>query len=91
MRRSLPTGLLLLLVALAIARSAAGDELPIVVGVEPQPLAAQARRVVEALDYLGEPLPAARSRPSTPRSTPGTRTRRRVRSRRCWTGTRWSA
>jgi len=32
---------------------------PIVPGVEWQPLAAQARRVMQALDYLGEPLSAA--------------------------------
>src|SRR5258705_12520093 len=32
--------------------------LPIVKGVEAQPLAAQVTRVIEALAYLGEPLPA---------------------------------
>lgn len=36
-----------------------GDELPLVVDVDPQPLAAQARRLAEALQVLGEPLPAA--------------------------------
>ncbi|MBI3666186.1 MAG: CehA/McbA family metallohydrolase, partial [Acidobacteria bacterium] len=35
------------------------DELPIVAGVEYQPLAAQVARVLDALDMLGEPLPAA--------------------------------
>lgn len=33
-----------------------GDELPIVNDVEFQPLTAQARRILEAMDYLGEPL-----------------------------------
>jgi hypothetical protein len=32
------------------------DDLPLVRGIESQPLKAQARRVAEALDYLGEPL-----------------------------------
>jgi hypothetical protein len=36
--------------------SARADELPIVSGVEYQPLASQVRRVDEALDYLGQPL-----------------------------------
>jgi hypothetical protein len=36
-----------------------GEDLPIVKGVEFQPLAAQAQRVVEALDYLGQPLAPA--------------------------------
>ncbi|HXT59344.1 MAG TPA: CehA/McbA family metallohydrolase [Pirellulales bacterium] len=36
----------------------AADELPIVRGVEPQPLKAQVARVVQALDLLGNPLPA---------------------------------
>ncbi len=33
-----------------------GDELPMVLDVEFQPLSAQVKRVVEALDMLGEPL-----------------------------------
>jgi hypothetical protein len=36
--------------------SAAADDLPLVLGVEAQPLKAQARRVAEALAYLGQPL-----------------------------------
>jgi len=32
------------------------DDLPLVRGIESQPLKAQAKRVAEALDYLGEPL-----------------------------------
>jgi hypothetical protein len=35
-----------------------GDELPVYVDVEFQPLSAQVKRVVESLDLLGEPLPA---------------------------------
>jgi hypothetical protein len=37
----------------------AGDEAPLVQRVDRQPLAAQARRVVEALDYIGSPIDAA--------------------------------
>jgi hypothetical protein len=33
------------------------DALPIVEGVEFQPLSAQARRVAEAMDLIGQPLP----------------------------------
>ncbi len=36
-----------------------GQDVPLVSNVEHQPLAAQALRVVEALEYLGEPLPQA--------------------------------
>ena len=43
------------LVAVSISMAAA-DDLPIVTGVEAQPLKAQAERVAQALDYLGEPL-----------------------------------
>ena len=46
--------ILLLLLAPASADS---GELPRVLGVPRQPLAAQARRVVEALDLIGRPLP----------------------------------
>ncbi|MFO0948146.1 MAG: CehA/McbA family metallohydrolase [Planctomycetota bacterium] len=49
---------LLLTAVWATVTPTLGDELPIVADVEFQPLAAQARRVVEALDYLGEPLAA---------------------------------
>jgi len=39
-----------------------GQELPLVSGVEAQPLKAQAQRVAQALEYLGEPLtPAQRA------------------------------
>jgi len=44
---------------LASCVPALGDELPIVTNVEYQPLAAQVTRVLQALDMLGEPLPAA--------------------------------
>ena len=43
---------------LATAAFVAAEELPLVSGVEAQPLMAQARRVVAALDFLGEPLTA---------------------------------
>ena len=39
-----------------------GDELPIVNNAEAQPLKAQARRVVDALAFLGEPLTAAQQK-----------------------------
>ena len=42
--------------SLVLSLSAAADELPIVVGVEAQPLKAQVQRVVQALQILGEPL-----------------------------------
>jgi len=41
---------------LVIAHGLWADELPIVAKVEAQPLKAQARRIVDALKYLGEPL-----------------------------------
>jgi hypothetical protein len=47
---------LALVVVLAFSIKAVADDLPIVVGVEAQPLKAQVRRVGEALEYLGEPL-----------------------------------
>lgn len=43
---------------LASGSAIRADELPIVAGVEFQPLSAQARRVVQALDLLGRPLSA---------------------------------
>jgi hypothetical protein len=50
---------LLLGICLAsVSVAEAADELPIVRGVEPQPLKAQVARVVQALDLLGNPLPA---------------------------------
>ena len=47
------------LVILSSAHAAAQRDLPLVTGVEPQPLAAQVKRLVEALDYLGSPLSSA--------------------------------
>jgi hypothetical protein len=40
------------------ALALSGEELPLVTAVEFQPLAAQVARVVQAMDVLGEPLPA---------------------------------
>ncbi|HWE38042.1 MAG TPA: CehA/McbA family metallohydrolase, partial [Isosphaeraceae bacterium] len=48
--------------ALALTVRAKGDELPIVGDVEWQPLTAQAKRIMEALDLLGQPLPEASRR-----------------------------
>src|SRR6266545_4130478 len=41
------------------AAALAAEDLPVIAAVEFQPLAAQVQRLVEALDMLGEPLPAA--------------------------------
>ncbi len=41
-----------------LALALSGEELPLVTAVEFQPLAAQVARVVQAMDVLGEPLPA---------------------------------
>jgi hypothetical protein len=53
------TRLLSLAVVFASALPAAAADWPKVGNVELQPLAAQANRVAEALDFLGAPLPAA--------------------------------
>jgi hypothetical protein len=45
------------LVVLVLAQAGRAEELPLVADVEFQPLSAQVKRVVEALDLLGEPLP----------------------------------
>src|SRR5215472_15535766 len=47
-----------LVLALALACTAHGESLPVVTTVELQPLAAQVERVIEALEMLGQPLPA---------------------------------
>jgi hypothetical protein len=47
-----------LIIALA-ALTCSAEELPLVTGVEFQPLAAQISRVMQTLEMLGEPLPAA--------------------------------
>ncbi|HUQ94086.1 MAG TPA: CehA/McbA family metallohydrolase [Bryobacteraceae bacterium] len=44
---------------LAVSFSLAAQQLPLVSGVEYQPLAAQVARLLDALEILGEPLPAA--------------------------------
>src|SRR5436853_7150464 len=54
-RRPLSVLFQLPVLCLTIA-AALGDDLPIVRGVEAQPLKAQVKRVAEALDLLGEPL-----------------------------------
>ncbi|SIO12175.1 hypothetical protein SAMN05444166_2565 [Singulisphaera sp. GP187] len=55
-RRSRPLGSLLILLAGTVAPTRA-DPLPRVDEVEFQPLSAQVRRIVEAFDLLGQPLP----------------------------------
>src|SRR5690349_24378346 len=45
-------------VLLTLAVVAAAQQLPVAATVEHQPLAAQVSRLLEALDFLGEPLPA---------------------------------
>src|SRR5687767_1502209 len=50
-------------ITLALTTSAClAEELPIVDAVEFQPLAAQVSRVLQALELVGEPLPAADAR-----------------------------
>ena len=39
-----------------LASTALSDTLPLVDGIEAQPFKAQIRRVIAALDFLGEPL-----------------------------------
>jgi hypothetical protein len=56
--RHTSTAFLILLVSLSLQPMSRGDDLPIVTGVEFQPLVSQAKRVVEALDFLGQPLPS---------------------------------
>jgi hypothetical protein len=56
--RCFPLRVCLASFVVAVAAYANADELPIIRGVEAQPLKAQVRRVAEALDYLGEPLTA---------------------------------
>jgi hypothetical protein len=58
MSRSTSLASILGVVLLTTTPARAGD-LPLVEGVELQPLSAQVRRVAEALDLLGNPLPAA--------------------------------
>jgi hypothetical protein len=54
-----PQILLLIFGLLGLATDVRAGDLPIVADVELQPLAAQAKRVVETLDLLGGPLPEA--------------------------------
>jgi hypothetical protein len=50
--------MLFVALSLSFCGNAQTASLPLVKGVEPQPLAAQIKRVVEALDFLGSPLSA---------------------------------
>ena len=49
----------ILLAAVVLPTLVMGQQLPVVNDVEPQPLAAQIARLVDAMEYLGEPLPPA--------------------------------
>jgi hypothetical protein len=63
MQRLIPSNLVLVAVLLlAACAAAAAQGLPRVVKVERQPLEAQVRRLIETLDYLGEPLGASERR-----------------------------
>ncbi len=53
---------LTIMLAAGLATTGRGDDLPVVEGVEFQPFAAQVRRVAEALEGLGQPLPPEVSR-----------------------------
>ena len=48
--------------ALSVTTVARGQTLPIVTDVEPQPFIAQAMRLIEALEFLGNALPEADAR-----------------------------
>ena len=50
--------LILSALSLVCAGTALGGDLPLVTPVERQPLAAQAQRIADALDFLGMPLSA---------------------------------
>lgn len=50
---------LLFVLGCSLTAPARGENLPVVADVDPQPLSAQARRLVDALQLLGEPLPGA--------------------------------
>jgi hypothetical protein len=51
-------GAILLILAATVPLSAADAKLPLVAGVDVQPVKAGVKRLVEALDYLGQPLSA---------------------------------
>src|SRR5260221_8630193 len=50
---------LLATIAVGLGNRAAADALPVVTGVELQPLSAQVKRVAESLELLGQPLDAS--------------------------------
>ena len=87
LRSDWPRRLLSVVALLAAVHSTSrAENLPIVVDVEFQPLSAQVKRVIEALEMLGQPLDRrregpARARPSIPRAA----SRRSARSRMFWT------
>ena len=89
--RSRGSCLVALAVALTTLASAFADDLPIVRGVEAQPLKAQAKRVAEALDFLGEPLTKDQQAALDKALATPTTTRRSRRFRKCSTHAAWPA
>ncbi len=58
MNRHIRLLLILLCSVTSLSKIVSGQPIPKVSGVELQPLTAQVRRISDALDYLGQPLPA---------------------------------
>ncbi len=58
MIRNLWTGFCLAIGLSIVAASARAQQVPLVTGVDLQPVGAQVRRISDALDYLGQPLPS---------------------------------
>ncbi|MEI7924436.1 MAG: hypothetical protein WCJ40_21215, partial [Planctomycetota bacterium] len=58
MNRHIRLLLILLCSVMSLSKIVSGQPIPKVSGVELQPLTAQVRRISDALDYLGQPLPA---------------------------------
>jgi hypothetical protein len=59
MQTKLVTSSMMLLIVLFVNQLASAEPLPIIEGVEAQPVKAQVRRLEQALEFLGEPLTAA--------------------------------
>jgi hypothetical protein len=85
--------LLFLLALLISAGPAQAADLPIVSKVELQPLAAQAKRVADALEYLGNPLPEAdrKALQEAARDKEGVAAIQKVLDRHCLAGVRITA
>ena len=80
----LPSGIGPLLDPLGLrATASSGPDLPIVRGVDLQPLLAQVRRLITATDYLGSPLPASDRQSLEAAGSSGARRRLWRRSSEC--------